>query len=272
MSSHIKKFASVDHVTWKTCNIMAFCDDESEFTMISIQRTSGSGLSKLIIGLLVVAAVAGIWFFMQPDDVPPELVPVADSAQPTALSGAPSDGAAGNATPLQIDASADTAALNSAMSNQPDGEKQLNRVLSYLKFQREFERWQGMQGEAPDADIAALGTRLLNDLPQHVANSSMTQPEGDFMCGMILSSIEDNPAMQESRIASCQAAVKAVAPAVDTQEAMNRVDCEADYRSREATLVAAFQALPSARRDPAKLQADLDQAYTAVYREPRCKQ
>jgi len=272
VSSHIKKFASVDHVTLKTCNIMAFCDDESEFSMISIQRTSGSGFSKLIIGLLVVAAIAGIWFFMQADDVQPAGASATSSMQPVATN-APFDApVAGNATPMQNDTSADTVALNTAMATQPDGEKQLNRVLSYLKYQREFERWQGMQDEVPEADLAALGVRLLNDLPQYVADRSMTQPEGDFMCGMILSRIETNPAMQETRITSCQASVKAVAPAVDTQEAMNRVDCEADYRARESTLVAAFQALPSARRDPAKLQADLDQAYEAVYREPRCKQ
>jgi hypothetical protein len=252
---------------------MAFCDDESEFTMISIQRTSGSGLSKLLIGLLVVAAVVGIWFFMPSDEVPPGGVPADSAMQSSPVADASLNASSGgNPMSTQDGSSPDTAALNTVMSAQQDGEKQLDRVLSYLKFQREFERWQGMQGEASEADLAALGTRLLNDLPQYVASRSMTQPEGDFMCGMILSSIEANPAMQETRIASCQAAVKAVAPAVDTQEAMNRVDCEADYRARESTLVAAFQALPSARRDPAKLQADLDQAHEAVYREPRCKQ
>lgn len=270
--SHINKLISVDHVAEKTCNIMALCDDESGFTMISIQRTSGSGLSKLIIGLLLLVAAVGMWFFMQSDDVPPGVAPVDGGAQTSAIGGAPSaESSAGYALPHPDEPATDTAALSAAMGTQPDGEKQLNRVLVYLKFQREFERWQGMQGEAPDADLSALGTRLLNELPEHVANRSMTQPEGDFMCGMVLSAIEPNPAMLETRIAACQAAVKATAPPLDTQAAMNRVDCESDYRAREAALVSAFQSLPSARRDPAKLQADLDAAHTAVYREARCQ-
>lgn len=200
------------------------------------------------------------------------------AAQPSAASGAAASQAAmaevNGSVPAGDDASAvdtDTAALNQAMSGQPDGQQQLNRVLNFVKFQRDFERWQTLQGEGDPSVRQALGQKLLSQLPEHIAKASLTLPEGEFMCGMIYSDQESNEATRDAKISECQEKLRSVAPKTDSPQAMKQVDCESDYRAREAALVAAFQALPSAQRDPARLQGDLDKAHREVYNDPQCR-
>jgi len=238
--------------------------------MISIQQSSGWGMKAVLSGVVLVLVGVIVWWFSQSDAPQPQAPDAAASAVQTHdWASAPTAAAAEQATASEM---VDTAALGQAMGNQADGQAQLNRVITFLRFQREFEKWQGMQGEGDLAVRTSLGQKLLEHLPEHIANSSMTLPEGEFVCGMILTDIESNEALRESSIQSCQAKLKAVAPKMDTAQEMKRIDCESDYRSREATLVAAFQALPSSQRDPAKLQTDLDKAKRDVFDAPNCKQ
>jgi hypothetical protein len=237
--------------------------------MISIERSSGWGVKAAVSGLVLVVLGAAFWLFTSPDESSTQAPQAAASvaSMPPAMAEMP------QAASLEEPASemTDTAALGQAMSSQSDGQAQLNRVVKFLKFQREFEKWQGMQGDGDLAVRTALGQKLLTNLPEHIANSSMTLPEGEFVCGMILSDIESNEALRDSNIQACQAQLKTVAPKMDSAQEMKKVECESDYRSREATLVAAFQALPSSQRDPAKLQADLDKARRDVFDAPNCK-
>ncbi len=242
---------------------------KGELSMISIQQSSGWGMKAALSGVVLVLIGGVVWWSSQ-SDAPKPLAPdaAASAAQTHNWASVPVAVAAEEAPASEM---VDTAALGQAMGKQADGQAQLNRVISFLRFQREFEKWQGMQGDGDLAVRTSLGQKLLAHLPEHIANSSMTLPEGEFVCGMILSDIESNEALRESSIQSCQAKLKAVAPKMDTAQEMKKIECESDYRSREATLVAAFQALPSTQRDPAKLQADLDKAKHDVFDAPNCK-
>ncbi len=237
--------------------------------MISIQHSSGWGKKAALAGLALVLVGVVVWWSSPSDSTQTPAPEAAASALQTEnLASAPMAVVDEEAPASEM---GDTAALGQAMGAQTDGQAQLNRVISFLRFQREFEKWQAMQGDGDLAVRTSLGQKLLARLPEHIANSSMTLPEGDIVCGMILTDIESNEALRDSSIQSCQAKLKTVAPKMDTLQEVKKNDCEADYRSREATLVAAFQSLPATQRDPAKLQTDLDKARRDVFDSPDCK-
>lgn len=237
--------------------------------MISIDRSSGAGKGVLV-ALIALAVAVGAWWLWGGAS---SEAPATEAASAASVPVNPPDTETTSMQPVQApdEVDADTAALSQAMSGAPDGQQQLQRVTAFIKFQKEFERWQSMQGEGDAGVRNALGQKLLTQLPSHVANNSMTLPEGEFICGMVFSDMESDEAVRDQKIRVCQDNLKAVAPRSDSAQAIKQVDCEADYRSRETTLVAAFQALPSSQRDPARLQADLDKAKQDVYNDPKCK-
>lgn len=239
--------------------------------MISIDRSSGAGKGVLVAVIALVGAVGAWWLWggASSDATTPEVASAASvpaAAMQTDMA-TPSTQTAES----EVESDTDTSALSQVMSDAPDGQQQLQRVTTFIKFQKEFERWQNMQGEGDSEVRNALGQKLLTQLPTHVANNSMTLPEGEFMCGMVFSDMETDEALRDQKIQACQQQLKSVAPRTDTAQAIKQIDCEADYRSRETTLVAAFQALPSSQRDPARLQSDLDKAKQDVYNDPKCR-
>lgn len=238
--------------------------------MISIDRSSGAGKGVLVALIALGGAVAAWWWWGSSSPAVAPVADVASAASAPNMSGESMSAAATDQVPMQ-DAGGDITALSQAMSGAPDGQQQLQRVTSFIKFQKEFERWQGLQGEGDPAVRNELGQKLLAQLPPHISYNSMSLPEGEFMCGMIITDMEPDESMRDQKIQACQASIQAVAPKSDTVQAMKQLDCEADYRSRETTLVAAFQALPSSQRDPSRLQADLDKAKQDVYNDPKCK-
>jgi hypothetical protein len=238
--------------------------------MISIDRSSGAGKGVLV-ALIALGGAAAAWWWWGSSS--PAVAPVADVASAASAPGMSGDAMSPGAVDQvpEQDEVGDTTALSQAMSGAPDGQQQLQRVTSFIKFQKEFERWQGLQGEGDPAVRNELGQKLLTQLPLHVSHNSLTLPEGEFMCGMVLTDMETDESVRDQKIQACQASIQAMAPKSDTAQAIKQLDCESDYRSRETTLVAAFQALPSSQRDPSRLQADLDKAKQDIYNDPKCK-
>lgn len=238
--------------------------------MISYDRSSGSRTAMVAVAVLAVAG-AGAWWWMSGDAA----VPAADTAASAAV--------VASAPTLQLgvtDAPAadgemsavDQAAISQAMSKQPDGQKQLQRVTTFLKFQRDFERWQGMQDAADPAPRHALAKHLMDILPDRVSQAEVTLPEATLICAMLLNDLEPDEAARNTKNEACKQRLESVSPRTDTEQGMRTAQCQTEYRRREAALVSEFQARPASQRDPQQLEAELDKAKRAVYDSPTCGQ
>lgn len=241
--------------------------------MISYDRSSTVSPLVLALGALLIAGGVGAWWWMSGNDQP-ETTSAAEPA--TAASAAPTPSVADAALALgQGDADfapENLASLNQAMGAQPNGQQELQRVTTFLKFQRGFERWQEMMEDADPSVRHALANSLMAALPERVKGAEITLPEGTLMCAMLLNDLEPDEAARERRLAECNKGMEAVAPRVDTEQGMREAQCQTEYRRREAALVAEFQARPAAQRDPARLEADLDKTRKDVYDSPTCGQ
>jgi len=237
--------------------------------MISYDRSSTVSPLVLGLGALLVAGGLGAWWWSSGSgEAPPAS---ADAASVPMVASAP----AATVTPAPVAGDDDFApenlgALNQVMSKQPEGEKELQRVTSFLKFQRGFERWQEMQDQADAGPRHELARSLMASLPDRVRSAEITLPEAALMCGMMLNDLEPNEQLREQKMAECHRGLEAVSPRVDTEQGMRAAQCQTEYRRREAALVAEFQARPATQRDAARLEADLQKARKDVFDSPTC--
>ncbi|MFT3857060.1 MAG: hypothetical protein QM742_06020 [Aquabacterium sp.] len=104
-----------------------------------------------------------------------------------------------------------------------------------------------------------MAGKLLEQVPERLAQAEVTYGEAVLLQTALLADIEPNEALRQHLLEQWQAKLNAAAPpaAVDT--------LFPEYKRREAAIVAAYQALPESRRDPAQLSKDLDAARIAVY-------
>lgn len=220
--------------------------------------------------LLLGAAVgAGIWWWQIGRDMPPAQPPEAHAnkaastkartSEPlpeSALLVAPQVGQDGRPSDFTAE---EWAALKSAMAQTPNPRAELERVVKYLRFQKAFELWQSLQ-EGPDAlTRRRLAEKLMAQLPERVAQVEVTCGEALLLQAALLADIEPNEAMRQQRIEQAGSKLcEAAPPAVPDPR-------DAEYKRREAAIVAAYQALPEGRRDASQLSKDLDAARIAIY-------
>jgi hypothetical protein len=241
--------------------------------MISYDRSSsGSSMLVWIVLAMVLGGGAAVWWWM--DRSEPSVSSVAESASAPAVNVAPQMVPA-EAMPAQVQADMSTteaATLNQALGSKEQGQQELQRVTSFLNFQRGFEKWQAMQEATDPGPRHALAQQLVDGLPQRVQLVEITLPEAEFMCGMLLTDLEPDEVARNQRWEGCKQKIAAVAPRTDTEQTMRAAQCQTEYRRREAALVAEFQAKPAAQRDPRQLEVELNKAKRAVYDSPTCGQ
>jgi len=150
-------------------------------------------------------------------------------------------------------------ALKDAMAQTPNPRAEMERVVKYLRFQKAFEQWQSLQ-DAPDVVMRRkLAEKLLAQVPERLAQAEVTYGEAVLIQSALLADIEPNEGLRQQRIEQAQAKLSASVPAAAPDPLVP------EYKRREAAIVAAYQALPESRRDPAQLTKDLDAARIAVY-------
>jgi hypothetical protein len=241
--------------------------------MISYDRSSsGSSTLVWIVLAMVLGGGAAVWWWMGRSDpsgadmAVPASAPVASAAQQMAQTEPMPAQAQSEMSPTEA------ATLNQALGSKEQGQQELQRVTSFLNFQRNFEKWQEMQEATDPAPRHALARQLMDGLPQRVQQAEIIQPEAEFMCAMLLTDLEPDEAARNQKLEGCKEKIAAVAPRADTEQAMRAAQCQTEYRRREAALVAEFQAKPAAQRDPHQLEVELNKAKRAVFDSPTCGQ
>lgn len=160
-------------------------------------------------------------------------------------------------------------ALKDAVSKKADGEKELKRITTYLRFQRGFEQWQNMM-EGDSRQRHELAQRLLEQLPDRLKNMEMTMGEGLLICSALWADLEPDETARNQKLEGCKARLEQVAPQLDTAQQLRDAECLTEFQRRQAALVAEHQAKAQAQKDTAQLEKDIEAARVAVYNGVDC--
>lgn len=237
--------------------------------MISYDRSGGK--AGWVSGAVVVAAVlavGGWWFAGREAAVPaPQAAseaasgPVVNLAQaPTVLpDGRPSDFS-----------EQEWSALKEAVGSKPDGVKELQRISGFLRYQKGFEQWQTAQQSGDRTQSRAIARQLLDQLPERIKNMEMTMGESLMVCSALLADIEPDENLRVRKLEDCKTKLEALAPKLDSEQALRDAECRTEYLRRQAALVSAYQGLPDAQKDHARFEKELEDERRAVYDSPTC--
>lgn len=225
---------------------------------------------------LLLGAVAGAgawWWYTRADDVVP---PAADTAKravwPVVTAGSKLvESALVSPPPILEDgrpadfSPEDWAALKEAMAKTPNPKAETERVLRYLRFQRGFEQWQSLKGSPDVAHRQELAKKLLEQVPERLRQGEATMGEALMLSTALWTDLEPNEDVRKQRIEEAKTILANAAPKPDTAQVAKDATMLAEYKRREAAIVADWQAKPVAQRDQAKLEEALESARRAVY-------
>lgn len=157
------------------------------------------------------------------------------------------------------------ATLLSATADEPHPQRELARLVSYLRFQKGFAQWQALQNSPDIAGRHRLAEQLLAQLPERVRQGEMGAGEVTLLQQALLADLVPDEAERQQRLALVQADLAKATPPADTAQQAQDEARRNEYKRREAAIVADFQGRPEAQRNPAQLEAALEEARRAVY-------
>lgn len=156
-------------------------------------------------------------------------------------------------------------ALKDAMAQAAQPEAELKRVVEYLRFQKRFERWQGLR-DSPDAgQRQQLAASLLDQVPERLRQGEVSMGEAQMLLSALWTDVEPDEARRRQRIEEGITLLKEAAPRPDAEQQKRDAALLAEYKRREAAILLEYQSRPDAQRDPAWLESQLDAARRSVY-------
>lgn len=225
-----------------------------------------------LVGGALAGAVGWWWFSRADESVQPTVTQSKPAAWPSVAASSKVVESA-LVTPPQILADGrpedftpqDWAALKNAMAKTPNPKAETERVLKYLRFQRGFEQWQSLKGSPDVAHRQELAKRLLEQVPERLRQGETSMGEAMMLATALWTDLEPNEDVRKQRIEEAKTILMNAAPKADAEQVAKDASMLAEYKRREAAIVADWQAKPVAQRDQAKLEEALESARRAVY-------
>lgn len=156
-------------------------------------------------------------------------------------------------------------ALKEALAQTSQPEAELKRVVAYLRFQKRFDRWQSLR-DSPDVALRRqLAATLVDEVPERLRQGEATMGEAQLLMSALWMDLEPDEARRRQRIDEGVKILQAAAPQPDADQARREADRLTEYKRRESAIVLEYQSRPESQRDPAWLEAQLDDARRAVY-------
>ena len=169
---------------------------------------------------------------------------LAGSTDPTVLSdGRPSDFAPGV-----------WSALEKAMTNKPQLKPEVDKVLSYMRYQRSFEQWQSLEDARDAQQRHQLAQSLLNQMPDRLAKGEFSLSEALMMTTVLLSDLEPDEKKREQQIDDWGKKM-----ALTTPQPMDDTQVQAEQKRVEDMRVLPGLLTESPNPDPAKVQQALEE-------------
>lgn len=216
---------------------------------------------------LLAVGSAMLWQLFTPDHESAQLLPRSDYEQPAAEAAAP---ATSRATAVAAAAApADDmppgvkpevwAKLRAEMARRPDGAQELRRLAAYYRFADGADRFRDARARAPgDPQTTALARTLDATLDERLRQGEVSAPEARLFKIALLEQLESDPVERQRKLAEWQQQQEASHHAAASSH-------EQEFLQRQAALVAAWQALPPAQRDPKQLHDQLQALRTASF-------
>jgi hypothetical protein len=157
------------------------------------------------------------------------------------------------------------AALKDAMSRTENPKQELARVVAYLRFQKGFERWQNLQNSPDVLARRMLAAQLFKLVPERLQHGELSMGEAILIQGALLNDMEPDDNSRQQRLIEAQKELAAAAPQANSDDRAHDAALLAEYKRREAAILADYQAKPEGSRDTARLEEDLEAARRAVY-------
>lgn len=157
-------------------------------------------------------------------------------------------------------------ALNKALANEPNKEKERNRLVSYLRYQRAVAQWSEMKDSPNVAGRQALARELVEQMPQHMANGEVNAGEANLLLAAIVRDIEPDPAKQQAWIEAQRKALQSTqtpeqAKALEDERRKNE-----QFAIEQKKLVDEWRNAPVAEQDPATLEKRLQALREKIYK------
>lgn len=131
-----------------------------------------------------------------------------NTARDTAQNVTPAPDDTGMSTPLRFEADGrpsevtpdDWLALSHALAGVHQGQQAATRIVDYLAYQQDFERWQSLDGPSTETLRRHMAQALLNQLPERLARGDFTPAEATMMGTVLIAEIEVDDGARQKRI------------------------------------------------------------------------
>lgn len=227
----------------------------------------------LVGGALALAVAGGVVYVQRAQPLPTsgpipspimaiEWAPASSGA--LAASGSLSVNATDPVRPADI-AAQDWNQLIEGLRDHPQREQELKRVVAYMRFKNDMDRWTALKDQPNVAERHEAGQRVLDALPAHFANQEVTGAEALMLQAAIYADLVPDEAQRKPLLESArQALLKVQAQDTVLQEKMRQDDAlTQDYKHREAEIMARYTAK---QIDSPQLEKELNAARVAVFK------
>lgn len=157
-------------------------------------------------------------------------------------------------------------ALNKALANEPNKEKERNRLVSYLRYQRAVAQWSEMKDSPNVAGRQALARELSDQMPGHVANGEVNSGEANLLLAAIVRDIEPDPAKQQAWIENQRKALQSTQTPEQAQALAEEQRKNKQFEQEQNELVNRWRNSPAAEQDPATLEKQLQALREKIYK------
>jgi hypothetical protein len=156
-------------------------------------------------------------------------------------------------------------ALNKALDKEPNKDKERNRLVSYLRFQRAVAQWSQMKDGPDAAGRQALAHEIVGQLPTHMANSEVNAGEANLLLAALAPDMEPDPAKQQAWIEGQRKALQSTQTPEQVQALAEEQRKNKLFAEQQAEIVSRYQNTPAAERDPVTLEKQLQALREKIY-------
>jgi len=152
-----------------------------------------------------------------------------------------------------------------SVRNHPQRDQELQRLLGYLRFKRDMDRWTALKDQPNALERAQVGQRILDALPVRFANQEVTGPEALMLQAAIYADmIPDEAQRKPIEDAARQALMRALEHDAAMDAKLRAEDAQtADYKAREAVILKRFK---DQLIDQGQMEKELDAARLAAFK------
>jgi hypothetical protein len=151
------------------------------------------------------------------------------------------------------------------LHNHPQRDQELKRMVGYLRFKRDLDRWTAMKDQPNALERAQVGQKILDALPVRFANQDVTAPEAlTLQAAIYADMIPDEAQRRPLENAARQALMRQLEHDSAMQAKLEAEDSQtAGFKAREAEIMKKFK---DQLIDQSQMEKELDAARVASYK------